>query len=371
MTRLATFFLILLRLAIGWHFLVEGFQKIPAEQLTALGLPTNNKPFSSAGYFRESPGPFAKWIRDYEGDPDQFALDRLTLEPAPVTQKDAKERLPRGLRQDWETYLKQFSDHYKLDESQKKKAQELLDKAAAEVVRLLNYVPDPDPTKRDVKLHEKSVTTQTRTFPKGEVKREMTLSERIEEYKKKLQELEDTTKRKLWVFGKDVEGTRLREQKAEVAALRNSLLADLDKQTEAFKESLLVTVLSDSQAKQTRLEPEKKRTIIYYLDLVTPWMLAGVGASLFLGLFARLGAFLGAGFLLMTYLAAPSWPWLPSVGPTEGNYLFVNKNLIEMLALCVLMSLPTGRWFGVDAILNVFGRLFFGEKPQVTASITD
>jgi hypothetical protein len=46
------------------------------------------------------------------------------------------------------------------------------------------------------------------------------------------------------------------------------------------------------------------------------------------------------------------FPWLPVSPKAEGNYLFVNKNVIEMLALLVLATLPTGRWFGFDAILS-------------------
>ena len=60
----------------------------------------------------------------------------------------------------------------------------------------------------------------------------------------------------------------------------------------------------------------------------------------------------------MTYLAVPALPWLPTGPPGEGNYLFVNKNVIEMLALFALAGIPTGRWFGVDAlvVLGLEGR---------------
>ena len=69
-----------------------------------------------------------------------------------------------------------------------------------------------------------------------------------------------------------------------------------------------------------------------------------------------------AGFLLMTYLAVPSLPWYPAPLASEGNYLVVNKNVVEMLALCVLATLPTGRWFGVDAVLHAIGSALGGGK---------
>lgn len=368
MTRSAAFFLILLRLAIGWHFLVEGFQKIPSEQLTALGLPTNNKPFSSAGYFREAPGPLGDAVRNYAGDPDQEALSRLTLEAIPTGRDPATYgpalRVPKGLKADWDAYLKQFAAHYGLDEQQKKAAEAALDQAAAKAVAMLTYAPDPDPAKRDKDPnHAEFTSEQTRTYVSGDVKRRMTVAERVAEYRQKLDDLSESSGKKLWLFGKDVEGARLRTAKAEVASLRAGLLADLDKQTQAYKDAVAKT-LTDEQQKKEVPKPEKEKTLVGYLDVATPWMLTGVGAFLLLGLFSRLGAFVGAGFLLMTYLAVPAWPWLPAAGPTEGNYLFVNKNLVEMLALCVLMCVPTGRWFGLDAILHVFGRLFFGDKTK-------
>jgi hypothetical protein len=36
---------------------------------------------------------------------------------------------------------------------------------------------------------------------------------------------------------------------------------------------------------------------------------------------------------------------------TEGNPVFVNKNVIECLALLALASMPTGRWMGLDALI--------------------
>ena len=35
-----------------------------------------------------------------------------------------------------------------------------------------------------------------------------------------------------------------------------------------------------------------------------------------------------------------------------GNPLFINKNVIEMVALLVLMTTRTGKWFGLDALVS-------------------
>ena len=65
-------------------------------------------------------------------------------------------------------------------------------------------------------------------------------------------------------------------------------------------------------------------------DLITMYGLTIVGLLLVLGLFTRLAALGGIGFILLFYLCNP-----PFVGyfysiPTEGSYLVVNKNLVEL-----------------------------------------
>jgi len=98
-------------------------------------------------------------------------------------------------------------------------------------------------------------------------------------------------------------------------------------------------------------------TLLKALDLATMWGLLVVGLCLIGGLFTRLSCVLAAGFLLMTYLVAPPFPWYTAPPASEGNYLFVNKNVIEMLALLTLATTPSGLWLGVDAWLaGIFGR---------------
>lgn len=87
-------------------------------------------------------------------------------------------------------------------------------------------------------------------------------------------------------------------------------------------------------------------------DLVTMWGLTGVGLLLILGLFTRVASAGGIGFLLLIYLAHP-----PFVGyfyslPSEGSYLIVDKNLVELCALVVVLVTPSGRFAGLDRIVH-------------------
>src|SRR5262249_21213987 len=50
------YFLVLLRLAIGWHFLIEGLDKL------------NSATWSSEAYLREASGPLAPVFRELAGD---------------------------------------------------------------------------------------------------------------------------------------------------------------------------------------------------------------------------------------------------------------------------------------------------------------
>ena len=101
----------------------------------------------------------------------------------------------------------------------------------------------------------------------------------------------------------------------------------------------------------------KSWTPIDFIDWSTRWFLLVVGILLMVGLFTRLSCFAAAVFLLMTILTQPSVPWLPAPPVSEGNYLFVNKNVIEMVALLALMTTRSGKWAGLDAIVcELFGR---------------
>ena len=87
-------------------------------------------------------------------------------------------------------------------------------------------------------------------------------------------------------------------------------------------------------------------------DLITMWGLTIVGVLLVLGLFTRLASVAGIGFILLFYFANP-----PFVGyfyslPSEGSYLIINKNLVELCALLVILATRSGLFAGLDRILH-------------------
>jgi thiosulfate dehydrogenase (quinone) large subunit len=100
-----------------------------------------------------------------------------------------------------------------------------------------------------------------------------------------------------------------------------------------------------------------------WLDLLVAWGLLLVGLALVLGLFTQLACAGALALLALFYLS-----WLPTRGVyepgTEGNYLLVNKNLVEAAAVAVVLAFRTGRIAGLDLLL---ARPRAGGKPGAEA----
>jgi thiosulfate dehydrogenase [quinone] large subunit len=99
-------------------------------------------------------------------------------------------------------------------------------------------------------------------------------------------------------------------------------------------------------------------------NLITMYGLTIIGVLLILGLFTRLASIGAIALILLFYLCNP-----PFVGyfysiPTEGSYLIVNKNLVELCALVVILLTRTGLFAGLDRILH---GIFFRRTRLATA----
>ena len=88
------------------------------------------------------------------------------------------------------------------------------------------------------------------------------------------------------------------------------------------------------------------------VDLANMWGLVFIGLGLMLGLFTRTAALCGALLLGLYYLAHPPLAGMGYGLPTEGSYLLVDKNLVELAALLALSVTPTGRYMGLDGLLG-------------------
>lgn len=88
------------------------------------------------------------------------------------------------------------------------------------------------------------------------------------------------------------------------------------------------------------------------VDFANSWGLTLVGLALILGLFTRLASWAGITMLAMYYLAYPPFGVYSYGALSEGNYLIVNKNLIELVCLMVLAFTHSGEFFGLDLLVR-------------------
>src|SRR5438105_626966 len=116
MDLLTRVFLVLLRLAIGWHFFFEGIEKVESVRL---GPTSTNRPWTSEPYLREATGPLGDFFRRQIGDLDEIALAKLTVAPLAPSQDPARTppytRFPGALNHEWDAYFEAFVRHYQLD----------------------------------------------------------------------------------------------------------------------------------------------------------------------------------------------------------------------------------------------------------------
>ena len=92
--------------------------------------------------------------------------------------------------------------------------------------------------------------------------------------------------------------------------------------------------------------------LLNVVDFLNTWGLIAVGAGLIAGLFTRIAAISGALLLFLYYLNNPPMIGLEYSVPSEGNYLIINKTLIEAIALLVLALFPTSSIFGLDLFIT-------------------
>jgi uncharacterized membrane protein YphA (DoxX/SURF4 family) len=89
------------------------------------------------------------------------------------------------------------------------------------------------------------------------------------------------------------------------------------------------------------------------VDFLNIWGLILIGAGLFFGLFTHIASWSGALLLLLYYLARPPFTGLMEGPATDGNYIWVNKNLIEIAVLVFIARTPVKHMFGLDNLFSL------------------
>jgi len=395
MTRSTQVLLVLLRLVIGWHFLFEGLEKLKTHELALISGSDAKKPWSSEVYLREASTPsfVGQIFHRLPGDP---LLERLTVES--LGDKDpAKtpphEQFPLSLDKDWKAYYERFVQYYELTDEQELPENNL----NAYVTILLQNEPltatacssyfltVPQRTRAEVALTQSKDQTVIwllngvkgvkRTSPSGSsiIEVDMKTPQRIEEYQAKVKKVQEIETIDIGLMG-PAAYEKLTTAKADTNKVRAELKADLDEQTASMKKALQAILTSEQAAKGPVPGPDIRRWQDYsrldWIDWLTRWGLTAVGICLLLGLFTRPACVAGAGFLFMFFLAMPPFPGLPENVRSEGHYLFINKNIIEMLALLALATTYSGRWAGLDGLFQFLNPRRWRGKPRTDVRVT-
>lgn len=350
MSGFTKFFLVALRLAIGWHLLFEGVVKVRTHEQ---GKTTTNTPFSSAPYLRDANGPLGDFFREQAGDLDKQALAILDDPTGFISYELEKEH--------WLPYYTQWRDYYKPTPEQEEKAAKALGDAWRKAEQWLAG-----------KAGEKELTKE---FAGTAAKRKRTPPNRIAEYKEKLAQLHEMQDRALPEFQRDVFKKQLTDKKAEVARLRTELLADLDAILKEPLQALLtpeqraMPPLPDPSLAQPRdwlpqwwpaqlgfarglLPPVAGSSMIHWTDWLVRLGLVCIGVGLLLGLFTRFSCVMGVLILILITLPYLPLPGLPD-NPRSLPFYYINQNLIEAIALLALATTASGRWLGLDGLLYV------------------
>jgi uncharacterized membrane protein YphA (DoxX/SURF4 family) len=323
-SKLACLLLVALRLVIGWHFLVEGYFKIRSHQI---GKTSTNTPWTSEPFFREAYGPIADWYRQQLGLTDEAALARIEAD-RPI---------------DWDAHVGRLAQHYDLTDEQRSAIQTKIDELKQDLIGWLKG-------QSTSKVHKPA--------PWGTTELRQTVPERLADYESKRKQIREIQDSEQPAFNESVNAAKARALKLEAAQILNGLIAELDARTAAMKSAVVEAAkLTDAQkAKGEMSEPASSPRRISRLDMATMWMQAILGGFLLIGLFTRFSSFVLAGFLLQVVLLMPAMPTAPSLPGEMGHYLYVDMHVIEIVALLALAAIPTGKWFGLDAVFGRSGR---------------
>ena len=91
--------------------------------------------------------------------------------------------------------------------------------------------------------------------------------------------------------------------------------------------------------------------IMPIVDALNIWGLIAIGLSLITGLLTRYAKIAGIILLSLYYLSHPPLIGVDYAMPTEGNYLWVNKTLLEVFTFAVLLVFPTSHKIGIDRLI--------------------
>jgi uncharacterized membrane protein YphA (DoxX/SURF4 family) len=316
--------IVALRVLIGWHFLSAGVEKLDPS-------------FSAAGFLGSANGPMADFYKSMVPQPHDW--DKLVTEPLPSLETYSLDRkyvdndwneidAPKGndkmghipyptdaygpwarrIADDWHKTLEGFKAIPGLSEQQ----QEAADKAFfTEYVHLCHF------------FEENKLAIQEYHY---EAARLAKMKAEAEEHGSKAP------------FQRD----RIQVKKAEINAAPRKWVAGVAGLEDVYH-TRLSQILSSEQ-REDRATAQKLSSTLQPPRQIDTLL---VGVCLILGLFTRVAAVVGAGFLLSIMSTQP--PWVEEVLDTV-KLIFAYQG-IEVVAMFLLAFIGAGAWWGLDGVI--------------------
>ena len=92
--------------------------------------------------------------------------------------------------------------------------------------------------------------------------------------------------------------------------------------------------------------------VLNIVNLMNIWGLVFIGLGLIVGAFTRTASVAGILLVLLYYFCNPPFAGLYYSIPMEGNYLVINKNLVEVAGLILIAVTYSGRYLGFDRLIH-------------------
>ncbi|MDR3183736.1 MAG: hypothetical protein LBT89_12610 [Planctomycetaceae bacterium] len=303
--------IVLLRLVIGWHFFYEGLHKFdPAEG------------FSAKGFLGISKGPTAQFY--YNFLPDLDGIERLEI----GTIKDAGGKDAKtftAYEKAWDEYYARYLKKY--PNVKKEDADAVFNRYLAS---LRAGAAD---TEKDIAAFKGSRERFLQT--KADLKND-TAFEQKRRWDAMMAYRSEAEK---WTGMLDKMGGGLQ---SDLGRLANPELAGQSG-----------GIVTDPEKGYLRYLPNPFiKTQMKAMDMAVMYGLSAIGLCMMLGFCNRLACLGGAVFLVNVVLTTFPVPGVyPPLPTAVGNFMFVSKDVVELVAMLFLASIPAGRWAGLDYFL--------------------
>jgi len=336
--------LVLLRLAIGWHFYREGSSKLAYDPRVGQFADRFDVPFSAESFLSQAEGPLAGWFQSFAPRTHDWPnLLAVARQDAPPSDSDAAERAKRQaeyerrradavrdgnpppiqfppaapyhnwarrIADDWQALLTNVKAIAGLTDEQRRQAadalvarqQQLADFLAGEAEAIADY------------QHELWRLKTMRAAPEADG---------APFAQRRIANKAAQTGREPLVWVDQIKDF----ERAYVSDLRGIMTA------EQLTSNATTTAAFDSAL----LTPQERR--LRTISLTVAGLTVGVGICLLVGFFTRFAAVAGALFLTAVIAAQP--PWVADAAPTYYQ-------AVELAGLLVLAGTGAGRWAGLD-----------------------